>query len=151
MDVKNARFQYTDQVSLNYCAETSEQLYGETDVSEIAYWSIILHKFYRWHVRLPLKRTFAYVPFLPRTSMYSLPWTLYFTLVFIRSYFQLLHLSHFIEKDISQARHHDSSLATGLHSYILSVHLWKEKEITPFKEIAQLEPVQLLQESGFTR
>lgn len=36
------QFQYTGQVPLNYYAETSEQLYGEIEVSEIAYWNLIL-------------------------------------------------------------------------------------------------------------
>lgn len=31
------QFQHTAQVSLNYYAETSEQLHGEIEVSEIAY------------------------------------------------------------------------------------------------------------------
>ena len=44
---RNAQFQfkYPAQVSLNYDAETSEQLYWETEVSENTHWNLILDEF----------------------------------------------------------------------------------------------------------
>lgn len=65
--------QYTAQVSLNYYTEISEQLYGETEVSEIAYWNLTLGEFCRLHVRLLLKCICVYAPTLLCPSVYSLP------------------------------------------------------------------------------